>query len=327
MSIPLDLLRMVFYYLETEDCIAFSLACEGLYDNLFFQARQRFASASPDHKRRVQTMLEKDLKYVDVYCPFCKTFHTWNDKKYRGINCAEKDEIQSTTFAATQLDTRLSQLSYLDARMIVNAVIFNKSYSLGALGLLLRHFIFGTPRCLWSQSWWPKVIDGELILNVASKHMKDSSGVNEDEFAFRVCKHVIIYGKFPHLWVDTRQLKRIVLCPSARHATGTCRTCSADWDLNVEWIDDEESSHHKGWWIGIEAWHRLGDLRSPYEKRWKLAAGEGISPDSSWIEGHSKHITDHEGWESQLEGLSEADEWTKHGIVSKTWMDNIDRLF
>ncbi|KAJ0116593.1 hypothetical protein J7T55_009743 [Diaporthe amygdali] len=266
MSIPLDLLRMVFYYLETEDCIAFSLACEGLYDSLFFQARQRFASASPDQKRRVQTMLEKDLKYIDIYCPFCEIFHTWNDKRYREINCVEKDEIQSTTFAATQLDTRLSQLSYLDARMIVNAVIFNKSYSLGALGLLRRHFIFGTPRCLWSQSWWPKVIDGELILSIASKHMKDSTGVNEDDFAFR------------------------------------------------------------GGGLGLKH-GRLGDLRSPFESRWKLAAGEGISPDSSWIEGHSMHITDHEGWGSKLEGLSEEGDWTAHGSVSKTWEDNIDRLF
>ncbi|KAG6358501.1 hypothetical protein INS49_014385 [Diaporthe citri] len=199
MGLPLDVIVMIFDLLDVHDAVAFSLACKGLHDHLFANARTLFKAASREDKFKVQTMLEKDLQYDQIYCPFCRTFHSLH-KAYRKSNCAESGKHQVSLFTTHVPGEMTSALSYLDARAIMNAVFFKRPSAEGYLKWLERRIQTGTRESSWQQVWKAKVIKGELFLMIVTGHDRISTTKDKDEFALSVCKHVHIRGKFPHLW-------------------------------------------------------------------------------------------------------------------------------
>lgn len=306
MRLPLDIQVKIFDLLDVPDAVAYSIACKGLYHHFFSDARALFWEADFGQIYKVWTMLEKDLPHDQTYCLFCKTFHTL-DKEYRRAHCAEKDNPDLSLFATHMPGAKTQTLSYLDARAAVNAVFFKRPSAKSSLKALERTVRAGTPDSPWTQVWKPNVIDGELFLRIATGHDRKTGARDRDEFAFSVCKHVHINGRFPHLWVQASELRRTLLDSSRRAAAGSCRNCRADWKLWMEWIGGAEegaSAPRAGWDILVQSWHRLGRFRAPgdLELFWALAAGEGRPPKAEWIEGDSKHIIDHDGWESQVAG-------------------------
>lgn len=308
MGLPLDVMVMIFDLLEVPDAIAFSLACQGVRDHLFADARALFKKSSREDKLNVQTMLEKDLPHDQIYCPFCRTFHTL-DRGYRQANCAEKDKPQLSLFATHVPGTETSTLSYLDARAITNAVLFELPCAPDHLKTLEQRFRVGSRENPWHQVWTPKVIKGELFLMIAAGHDRIATIRHKDEFVYSICKHVQIHAKFPHMWAHLSELSRIGVCKTRDWATGTCATCHADWKLWMKWISrDDGLSPRAGWDILIRSWHRLGTLRSPSDSRWAMSAGEDRPTQTRWIGGDSVHIIDHEDWDSESSGYPHTDD-------------------
>lgn len=299
MGLPLDVIVMIFGLLEIHDAVAFSLACKGLHHHLFGDARALLKDAGPWEMRNVQAMLEKDLPHDQIYCHFCRRFHSL-DKDYRKANCAEKDNPHTTLFATPIPGRHTPTLTYLDARAILNAVEFKRPWAKTSLKTLERTIRVGPRDNQWCQVWEPKVLYGALCLRITTGHDRKNTIREKDEFVYSICKHVHIHAKFPHMWAHLFELRRIVLCNRDK-AAGTCDTCHAEWGLEMTWIDgDEGSSSRAGWDIVIQSWHNFGLLRYPSERLWALSAGGDRSPKTKWIEGDSTYILDHDGWKGQF---------------------------
>lgn len=331
MDIPLDVIVMIFNILEVDGAVALSLACKGLHTHLFAGARNRFHAADKDDKHKVQTMLEKDLPDGQIYCPFCRTFHTL-DKDYRKTTCLEKDRHEQSTFARYVPEVQPFRLRYLNARAIMNAAHFNKpsvesntQKRNGGEATLetLRHFFkSGTPENEWWQGTTPRVIGGELYLKVFTQHRRELIPGEKDYFTFNVCKHVRVHGCSPLLWAHNSELSRVCHFYDKKSASATCDTCRADWSLRVEWVDEEkEIFSRSGWTVTIVTWHRLGGLRSPDDPLWAESAGEVRSSKKSWIHGDSFYLTDHDNWERDMELCSPADYDLATGPAQRTWKE------
>lgn len=331
MDIPLDVILMIFDILEVDDAVALSLACKGLHTHLFSGARNRFNAADKEDKHKVQTMLEKDLPDGQIYCPFCRTFHTL-DEDYRKTTCLEKDRHQQYTFARYVPEAQPFRLRYLNARAIMNAAHFNKPSvesnkqrrSGGEANLeSLRHvFESGTPGNEWLQSTTPRVIGGELYLMVFTQHRRELKPGEKDYFAFNVCKHVRVYGCSPLLWTHNSELSRTCHFYNKKSASATCDSCHADWRLRVEWADEEkEIFSRSSWTVTFVSWHRLGGLRSPDDPLWAESAGEDRPSKKSWVHGDSFYLTDHDNWERDMELCSPADYNLATGPAQRTWKE------
>lgn len=307
MEIPLDVIVAIFDLLEVQDAAALSLACKGLQNHLFANARTRFSSADRGGKLKVQTMLEKDLPDGHVYCPFCRIFHTI-DEKYRKKRCFENGRIKSSTFATYLPNTKqILALRYIDARAIMNAVLFNRPSTEDQLKRLKHTYVTGKPNNTWQHNIEAKVINQELYLKASTWHRREVKTNGTDRWVYNVCKHVRAHGNYPHFWAHHSEISRVVHFSHSRSSrraiSATCGTCGADWALRVKWIykdddnEDEEANTglRSGWFFNIISWHRLGGLRSPGDPLWAESAGEDrpANRKKDWVEGDSFYFNAH----------------------------------
>lgn len=331
--LPLDLTATIFDLQELPDAVALSLACKGLHQHLFPAARRRFEGATAGARREVQTMLEKDLPEDQIYCAFCKTFHTLDDE-YRKTKCLEGANPALASFGTHVAGKRVLTLKYLDARALVNATLFKRSPAADLLKKLEWNVGAGLPRmhpCRkatraeygaspWFQEGWAKVIKGQLFLHVEAVHHELAGIRDRDEVAYSVCKHVALRGRFPHLWANTSELRRVCHFSSRDQVTGTCETCRADWNLKQTWTpSDDGTKARAGWLIHVTSWHYLGWVRSPFESWWSDSAGEVAKPEIGWVEGDSVYINDHDDWDHQMQACTAADPEMAFGTLQRIW--------
>lgn len=304
LRLPLDLTIVIFDLLEIHDAVAFSLTCKGIHHHFFADARSRLGGANHEDHYKVQTMLEKDLPHDQIYCPYCGTFHSL-DPKYRKKFCREQDHDESHTFATFLRGQPAISLKYLDARAIVNAVLFKRPDALKKLMELQTCSLDGAwPP--WHQYWYPKIIGGQLFLKVEASHVRRTAAEDQHEFSYSVCKHMHVYGKFPHLWVHHSQTRYGFFFGSRKKFAATCRMCGTDWMLDQEWIGDTRGpSNREGWSLSIESWHCLGDVRSPFRSSWSHCSGMLRNPDPRWIAGDTSYIIDHHDWDRQMQRFRE----------------------
>lgn len=182
MGLPLDITLCVFDYTEADGSIALSLACKGLYCHLFAKARTRFENASTEVKLKVQTFLEKGLRGNQIYCAFCRSFHSLF-RADRQFSCQES-KFPDSSFNIRKPGGRVWTLEYLDARAITNAGLFEsptaRKTTRTPIGKDWRQ-----PICTgsgWSQWLEFKVINQELLLRVKSQHIRNNAQKEGDEF-------------------------------------------------------------------------------------------------------------------------------------------------
>lgn len=323
MSIPLDLTATISDILEPHDALALSLTCKGLHDHLFGGARARFENASREARWKVQTMLEKDLPPDQIYCAFCKTFHT-TDEKYRSTVCRGRTSSGRSSFTTHLRGDPVSRLGYLDARAIVNASLFQRPSADDALASLLRRSLSsGTPRRdMWEQTWEARVIGGQLFLRTETWHTAARGRKDRDRFAHSVCGHVHIHARWPSLWVNVSELGRLCRFADSDCVAGTCRTCRADWTMMTIWVDGKKDKRPKdaGWLIKITSWHRLGGVRSPFDPVWARCAGEDRSPKPEWDHWDSECINATDHLELNARGYEGGEEDSQFGKAQMVWM-------
>lgn len=280
MDLPLDMILTIFDRLEVHDAVALSLTCKGLYQHLFADARIRFKNTSREGREEVQTMLEKDLPYDQIYCGFCGTFHTMYDD-YRSTVCLENRQPGVSAFATQVPGILTSKLTFLDARAILNVMLFKRPDGKNILKALERKTSAGTVESPWTQHWEFKRLDGpgDLLATVTSTHSRFKATRDNEKFTYSVCKHIHLLAEFPNMLVNRPDLSRTFICPEGDFASGTCLACHAHWDLWLRWSKDWKSWNYNGWKIEIKSWHRLGRLRSPSDPIWARNAGEYWSPE------------------------------------------------
>ncbi|KAL1847802.1 hypothetical protein Daus18300_013844 [Diaporthe australafricana] len=322
---PLDVICLIFGLLRTEDSVAFALVCQGLSDHLFADSQRIFKAASLEDKYKVQTMLEKDLRPSEVYCHYCRKFHDLYDEHYRNNICLEKDTFPSSSFFTFSPGGASLQLRYLDARRAMNAVLFDRPSAKASLDSLRREITVAGPSFCWKQAWIPKVIDGELLLRIDSTHVHNKG----EEFTVDLCKHVVLKGAFPSLWVQASQLSRLTRIFDFMRkevdcvALATCPHCHTDWQLETGSMgDDKESSEHRAWCIRIWAWHRLGNVRSPYDDVWARSAGDERNSDDTWVEEDSVCVTRSREYYPQPPRLISPGDLSVLGNTQRLWVSN-----
>lgn len=288
MDLPLDVALCIFDHLEVDDSIALSLACQGLHHHLFAKARTRFKNASNEVKCRVQTLLEKGLPRDQIYCAFCRTFHPmhWH---YRQTTCLEP-EFPDTCFTTRTPGGRGWKLPYLDARAVTNMGLIQSATTSETANTLEQGpwQRLKTTENGWSQWVEPKVLNDELYLRTRSRHIRRHASHETDNFTFSICKHAVIHAQYPFIWADKTSLSRLSHNTSRDRASGTCATCSADWDLRMDLIFADRAAagwDATGWALTVTSWHRLGGVRSPDDPIWVQNAGGYATPRMRWYGG------------------------------------------
>lgn len=278
MGLPLDMILIIFDPLDAHDAVALSLTCKGLYQHLFADARIRFKNTSREGRQEVQTMLEKDLPWDQVYCGFCRTFHTLNDT-YRRTYCLENQQPGLSSFATQVPGILTSKLKYLDARAILNIMLSEKPTSKKLLESLERKVSAGATESPWTQTWEFNKYRGALLAMITSTHSNHRPRRYHKNFTYSVCKHVHLHASFPNMWVNHAGFFLMFICPEGDYASGTCLNCHTDWEVTLKYNKDMISWTSHGWEIEVHSWHRLGRLRSPSDQVWARCAGEYVSPD------------------------------------------------
>lgn len=330
MGLPLDMILTIFGPLEAHDAVALSLTCKGLYQHLFADARIRFKNTGREGRQKVQTMLEKDLPWDQIYCAFCGTFHTLDDK-YRRTSCLENQQPQLSSFATQVPGILTSRLRYLDARAILNLMLFEKPNRTKLLESLERKVSAGTTKRPWAQTWEFQKYRGELLAMITSTHSNHKGWRYPKQFTYSVCKHVHLHASFPNMWVNSTGFSLMFICPAGDYASGICLDCQTDWEVTLEYSKDIIGWTRCGWEIEVHSWLRLGRLRSPSDRVWARCAGEYVSPDemlpgTRWDMITSEYTIWHKQWELQLlqycyQGQGYRREDIPIGPYHQRWMD------
>ena len=283
--LPLDSILNVFDVLEAHDAIALSLSCKGLHHHLFAAARSRFENASREGKRKVRTMLERTLPPNQIYCPFCRIFHTL-DNNYRRTSCLESQEPRAFVIAGQVPGILTHKMKYLDARSLMNAVTFKRQLpnKFPKSSGRVRKLVVGPDDNFWIHGGEAKVVRGELFTKTTSMHLRRHATSANEKFTYRVCRHLQIPAQFPRMWITMFALKRINTSTEEgdRAAMGACPTCHAEWYLRIEFEEDAATGIRDSWAMVIDSWHCLGSMRSPTDPIWTRAAGESTPAERRW---------------------------------------------
>ncbi|POS78340.1 hypothetical protein DHEL01_v203270 [Diaporthe helianthi] len=278
-NLPLDIILGIFDYLKANHAIALSLTCKGLHTHLFADARTLFDNANNKGRLKVQRMLEMNLPPNHVYCPFCKTFHSL-DERYREAHCLESQSPHISSIHAP----------------IVNAHIWGRLSSAREQLQTLRKKHCRPPPTVgngWRKWWWPEVTSrGDLEVCITSQHVQSDARDKDEVFEYSVCEYASIRAQFPYMWTNLTMMDFLGY-RSGKFARGKCKRCNADCAVMVKWTFDNEAATAcdntppAGWEIEFKSRHRLGRLRSPNDQAWALCAGEYSAPKVRRNEGSS----------------------------------------
>jgi hypothetical protein len=179
---------------------------------------------------------------------------------------------------------RARKLKHLDARLALNAVLFERPGAHKLVELFEWTSLTKTDEATWIHRQEAKVIHGELFLKITSWHVR-LPGLEANKpygkFTYSVCKHVHIHADHPHIHADFDRVGGMGLIGTDTCVSSTCDLCRADWSMLMEWKTKPETmAARRGLVIKITTWQRLGDLRSPYHYRWSCCAKESESLDT-----------------------------------------------
>lgn len=132
--------------------------------------------------------------------------------------------------------------------------------------------------CILSRSMTPAIIDDELYLHV--RHRVFHPG-RDSEALLAACQAESTEGYEPRVLspcthisdLNMKEIRRLLSDPwwvkigEIALPRKSCRQCLSDWDVTIV------SEGRLGWYLEIEAYHRLGNCRDPLDWKWRSFAG------------------------------------------------------
>lgn len=272
---PSDVLFLISDHLDTLSVHALALTCRALY-GVGFPKTQRKLEA--DDKQELLITLERD-PFGDgfYYCARCNKLHTFKQSygphskqegadKTQGYICGMRDRF---TPMGNSYD-----LGYHHARLAMNRHFYGAEYGIPLKNICIQHQSQRektTIQCSTSAS----IINDELFLrrtytftvtNLDAPVFRRCTGHRD----FRLCEHLpffrnssIYHQAIPELQRQPRAVSSKDQFVPCTNSPGSCGLCLLDYDITISKVDSSDV-----WKVQIDAYHQLGDCRSPDDWKW-----------------------------------------------------------
>ncbi|KAG8158034.1 hypothetical protein KVR01_012306 [Diaporthe batatas] len=189
--------------------------------------------------------------------------------EYRRAFCAESRHPKSS-FDRQLPGGGTRKLMFIDAHVVANASHFNKPGADKLLQSLQWKSVTTVGRSQWTHQAEARIASSsrQLWLETTSTHVHPDQPF--EEFTYSVCKHLVIYAKYPFMQGGSDNWSRV---------GSSCAVCRAQWEITTEWDVRPEKVAREGWGLTIWSRHFLGLLGKPQSKEWRRCAGEYTTPD------------------------------------------------
>lgn len=270
LQLPPDILLSVCDHLDTPTTLSLSLTCRSLFAVCFTTGNRNI---NPLEKRQLLLLLEKDtIAAGNYYCFSCNKLHpfesTWGphqqSKQYKSRPCNTRDRFSPT---GNPYD-----LSFAHARLVMNKHFYGPEHGISIDNICITHQErreAATVRC----STDAKIIDDELC--VRRKYSLTLTNEQVHKFRkcagsrdFKICEHTALFSttqyrqQIPELLRSAYGgVETMVPCDNA---PGSCGLCLMDYDVTIIPAAIDRSV----WHITVNAYHQLGQCRSPDDWKW-----------------------------------------------------------
>ncbi|KAK7932492.1 hypothetical protein PG985_003204 [Apiospora marii] len=169
-------------------------------------------------------------------------------------------------------------LFFQHAHLAMSRHFYGSSYGIPLDALVVhKERTFGKT-CIWSRSLIPAIIDDELYLYVRHRVFHPGRSPEALHEAFRAesteeyeprvlcpCTHTndLTMKEIGRLLSDPWWVKIGEIALPRK----SCGQCLSDWDVTIV------SEGTLGWYLEVEAYHRLGNCRDPLDWKWRSFAG------------------------------------------------------
>lgn len=289
-DMPPDVLYLISDHLDAPAAYSLSLTCRGFYQIGLPQAQKKLRA---DEQTDLLTTLERDSIGSELFfCPPCTKLHAYKKNygprsiderldKSQGHICGMKNAFSPT---GNPFD-----LGYHHARLVMNAHLYGPSRGTPLGSLCVKHEA-RRDRYTVQCSTAANIIDDELFLRRTYSFTIDNADVGAfrrctGQRDFRICEHLPFFRNssaynqaIPELQRRPHQSKgtgagssssasgdAFVRCKSS---PGSCGICLLDYDITIDKVPSATGAKGDAWAVTIEAYHQLGDCRSPQDWKW-----------------------------------------------------------
>ncbi|KAI9167129.1 hypothetical protein HJFPF1_03253 [Paramyrothecium foliicola] len=277
LQLPADVLLLLSDYLDPATALSLSLACRSTYP-LSFNLRQQKLRA--DDKRELLLLLERDpIGRGTYYCHPCNKLHpfqqSWGPQspdetsRERTFHCGNRDKFSPIG--------NPYNLSYPHARLAMNAHLYGAEHGIPLRNLEAEHTeTHGAVdiRC----STLASIVSGELFIRRSYTFTIPTADIPSFRKCtgardFRLCEHTSFFSNSSVYRQYVPELQRqpaadddaFVPCTAA---PGSCGLCLMDYDVTIHPASPASAAAPDGWSVSVDAYHQLGDCRSPEDWRW-----------------------------------------------------------
>ena len=303
LELPADVLFLVSDHLDAASVHSFALTCRDLYCVGFPKTERKLKAPE---KRALLTLLERDrFSQGHYYCHKCNKLHSFEPEcgptgvevTDASVKCGLRDVFAPTgnTFG----------FGYHHARLVMNRHLYGPEYGIPIENICVSHEA-QRGNLTVSCSTKAKIIHDELFLHRTYTFTVPNGAVSEFRKCtghrdFRLCEHLpllrsssVYQQGIPELQArpidgasattaTTTTEEQFLAC---EQAPGSCGLCLLDYDISIERAAGDgnapasdstaaaaaaaSDSHATGcvWQVTINAYHQLGDCRSPDDWKW-----------------------------------------------------------
>lgn len=274
-DLPADVLFLISDHLDAPSAHSLALTCRGFYSVGFPQTRRKL---EVEDKKELLTILERD-GFSDgfYYCPRCVKLRPYTltfgpqspdegSDKTRAHVCGTRDRF---TPMGNPYD-----LGYHHARLVMNSHFYGPKHGI-PLGNICTEHDAPREKTTVHCSTAANIISDELFLrrtytfqisNRDAQQLRQCTGHRD----FRLCEHLpffrnssIYHQALPELARQPRNTANHDQFVPCTNSPGSCGLCLLDYDVTISRVDCGQA-----WKVKIDAYHQLGDCRSPDDWKW-----------------------------------------------------------
>lgn len=297
LDLPADVLFLISDHLDVSATYALSLSSRDLYSVGFPKKQQKLKARD---QKSLLTLLERDqLASGHFYCQRCNKLHTYEPEC--GPKPGELAELASgiistkcglrDVFAPT---SNTFGLSYHHARLVMNRHFYGPGHGIPLHNICVNHKAQrGNVQidCTTAAA----IVGGELFLHRTYSFAVPASAAAEFRKCighrdFRLCEHLAFFRNssvyqqgIPELQTRSRIAAAAAAAANTTSsssnsnsssgndddflacykAPGSCGLCLLDYDISIRRLEGGDA-----WQMSINAYHQLGDCRSPDDWKW-----------------------------------------------------------
>lgn len=270
LQLPADILLTIWDHLDTPTALALSLACQSTYAVCFAMSNTKL---KPNDKQGFLLLLEKDpLGANHYYCFTCCKLHKF-DKAWRPRDQSEPNSRPCTIRDQFSPTGNAFGLSYSHARLVMNKHFYGPNHGIALENIRIQHDEPRGPttiRCATDA----QIINDELVLQRSYSFTLTNDQVEEFRKCtgprdFKLCEHTAMFANSTQFRQHIPELGRsswggVEAMVPCDQVAGSCGLCLMDYDVTIT----RDTTVHSSWNISINAYHLLGQCRSPADWKW-----------------------------------------------------------